>query len=194
MGLQSRLPIQVPIIHHFDVHNNFTIMEDCGDDIITLRKLLCSGKVSSQKLAENIGAAVGQCIALVHEWSKTNPDGLLNYDRRVATLQHCDKDDLPLLSDLEIPPSDIQTISEIIDEYHTHLMSSRVPGQDVVVMLKIFSSVSNNIPLAPTFWIGSLREQVYQARKSAYFALILNYWDKEVGSPVNQHQQCFEAF
>jgi len=67
MGLQSRLPIQVPIIHHFDVHNNFTIMEDCGDDVITLRKLLCSGEVSSQKLAENIGAAVGQCIALVHE-------------------------------------------------------------------------------------------------------------------------------
>jgi len=56
----------------------------------------------------------------------------LNYDRLVATLQHCDKDDLPLLSDLEIPPSDIQTISEIIDEYHTHLMSPRVPGQDVV--------------------------------------------------------------
>ena len=154
MGLQSRLPIQIPIIHHFDVHNNFMIMEDCGDDVITLRKLLCSGKVSSQKLAENIGAAVGQCIALVHEWRKTNPDGLLdtfgnslharrttadlNYDRRVATLQHCDKDDLPLLSGLEIPPSDIQTISEIIDEYHTHLMSSRVPGQDVVVMLKIF--------------------------------------------------------
>jgi len=42
-------------------------MEDCGDDVITLRKLFCSGKVSSQKLAENIGAAVGQCIALVHE-------------------------------------------------------------------------------------------------------------------------------
>jgi len=99
-------------------------------------------------LAENIGAAIGQCIALVHEWSRSNPDGILdtfdnslhakrtiadlNYDRLVATLQHCDKDDLPLLSDLEIPPSDIQTISEIIDEYHTHLMSPWVPGQDVV--------------------------------------------------------------
>jgi len=56
----------------------------------------------------------------------------LNYDCLVAALQYCFQDDLPLLSDLEIPPSDIQTISEIIDEYHTHLMSSQVPGQDVV--------------------------------------------------------------
>ena len=117
MGLQSRLPIRIPIIHHFDVHNNFMIMEDCGDDVITLREFLCSGKVSSLKTAENIGAAVGQFIALVHEWSKSNPDGILDtfenslhakrtaadlsYDRLVATLQHCDKDDLPLLSDLK---------------------------------------------------------------------------------------------
>lgn len=113
---------------------------------------------------------IGQFQKCFHT-KRTTAD--LNYNHLVATLQR-DRDDLPLLSDLEIPPSDTQTISETTDEYHTHFihMSSRVPGQDVVVMLKIFSSVSNNIPLAPTFWIGSLRD--YQARKSAYFALILN--------------------
>jgi len=61
----------------------------------------------------------------------------------MATLQR-DKDDLPLLSDLEIPPSDTQTISETTDEYHTNFihMSSRVPGQDVV-------SLEKTIRLAP---------------------------------------------
>ena len=140
---------------------------------------------------------IGQFQKCFHT-KRTTAD--LNYNHLVATLQR-DRDDLPLLSDLEIPPSDTQTISETTDEYHTHFihMSSRVPGQDVVSPEKtyshdspssswetsdtrIFLSVSNNIPLASTFRIENLQEQVYGALESAY---ISNHWDK---FPANQHQ------
>ena len=123
-------------------------MEDCGADAITLREFLCSASACSTGLIETIGAAVGDFIALVHEWSKSNPDGILdifdkclhakkmiadlNYNRVVATLQCSDKDDLPLLSDFTIDPSDIQAISKLTHEYHSRLMSARVPGHDVV--------------------------------------------------------------
>ena len=52
----------------------------------------------------------------------------MNYDRLVV--QYYNKDDLPLLSDLEIPLSDIQTISKImiVDEYQ---ITPDVPSQDV---------------------------------------------------------------
>ena len=87
------------------------------------------------------------------------PQGLLLTYHLVATLQHCDKDDILLLSDLEIPPSDTRTISVITDKYHTHLMSSQVSGRDVVSLEKIrlvphgrrlhekiFLSASSNLP------------------------------------------------
>jgi len=142
--------VKVPKIHHFDASNHLIIMEDCGTDVVTLREFLCSGGGSSVGVAETIGTAVGQFVALVHEWSRSNPDGILdtfeksldakrmiadlNYNRLVTTLLGSDKDDLPFLSDLEIDPSDIQFISKLTDEYHSHLMSARVPGHDVFLM------------------------------------------------------------
>ncbi|KAF9222813.1 hypothetical protein BS17DRAFT_734970 [Gyrodon lividus] len=151
LGLPQSLPLLVKVskIYHFDVYNNLIIMEDCGVDVVTLRELLCSGSVCPT-LAETIGTAIGDYIARVHEWSRSNPDGILdifdkclhakkiiaelNYDRLVATLQCSDKDDLPLLSDFEIDTSDIQAISKLTNEYHSHLMSARVPGHDVLLM------------------------------------------------------------
>jgi hypothetical protein len=132
----------------FDRHNNVIIMEDCGAGTVTLKQFLCSDSAPSTGLAETIGTAVGDFIALVHNWSRSNPDGILdifdknldankvmadlNYDRLVKTLQRSDKDDLPLLSDLEMEPSDLQVISKLTDEYRFHMMSGRVPGEDVV--------------------------------------------------------------
>jgi len=140
--------VKVPKIHHFDSQNNVIVMEDCGADAVTLRTFLDSDRALSTGLAESIGTAIGEFIALVHDWSRSNPEGILdifdknldankvmadlNYDRLVTTLQRSDKDDLPLLSDLEVEPSDIQVISKLTDEYHLHLMSPRVPGHDVV--------------------------------------------------------------
>lgn len=140
--------VKVPKIHHFDGDNHLIIMEDCGAGAVTLTEFLCSGSASFTDIAETIGTAVGKFIAIVHEWSKNNPDGILdlfdtslhakamtaylNYDRLVATLQCTDKDDLPLLSGFEADPSDIQVISKLADEYRSHLMSTAVFGQDVV--------------------------------------------------------------
>ncbi|KAI9456934.1 kinase-like domain-containing protein [Boletus coccyginus] len=150
LGLPKNLLVKVPKIHHFDVYNNLIVMEDCGADVVTIRELLCSDGASSISIAETIGTAVGDFVALVHEWSRSNPDGILdifdkclqakkmmaelNYTRLVATLQCSDRDDLPLLSDFKTDPSDIQAISKLADEYHSHLMSARVPGQDVFLM------------------------------------------------------------
>jgi len=140
--------VKVPKIHHVDLSNNLIIMEDCGTDVVTLREFLCSGRGSSMGLAETIGTSVGEFIALVHEWSRSNPGGILdifdkalhakkiianlNYERLVSTLQRSDKDDLPLLSDFEIDPLDVQILSKLADEYNSHLMSARVPGHDAV--------------------------------------------------------------
>lgn len=140
--------VKVPKIYHFDSYNNFIIMEDCGSDVITLKEFLASGGASSTSVAETIGTAVGEFIATVHEWSRSNPDGILdvfdksihakkiisdlNYNRLVSTLQCLDKDDLPLLSGFESTPSELQTISKLSDEYRSHLLAPRVPGLDVV--------------------------------------------------------------
>jgi len=77
MGLLSRSPIKIPAVHHFDVHNNFMIMRkkivvvilSPSEDIFALTKSPKPG---------NIGATVGQYIALVHDWSKRNSDGILD--------------------------------------------------------------------------------------------------------------------
>ncbi|KAM6492895.1 Protein kinase-like domain containing protein [Amanita muscaria] len=130
--LSSTLPVKVPKIHHFDAHNNLIIMEDCGADVITLREFLCSGSASSTDLAETIGVAIGEFIALSLQAKKTTAD--LYYDHIVATLQCADKDDLTLLSGFKVDPSDIQVISKLTDEYRSLLMSARVPGRDVFLM------------------------------------------------------------
>ena len=148
------MPVIVPKIHHFDAHNNLIIMEDCGADVITLREFLKSSSASSVDLGETIGTAIGKFIALVHEWSRSNPDGILdvfakslhakkaiaslNYERLVPTLERTDEDDLTLLSDLEVDPTDIQVISKLTDEYHSLLMSTRVPGREAVSSFLIF--------------------------------------------------------
>ena len=140
--------VKVPKIHHFDRFNHLIIMEDCGLNVVTLTEFLSSGAGSSVGVAESIGTAVGEFIALLHEWSRDNPDGVLDafekslhaknmladmsYNRVVTTLLRSDKDDLPILSDLEMDPSDIQAVSKLMEEYHSHLMSARVPGHDVV--------------------------------------------------------------
>jgi hypothetical protein len=146
--LPSTSLVKVPKIYQFDHSNHLIIMEDCGIDSVTLTEFLSSGEGSSVGVAETIGTAVGEFIGLVHEWSRSNPDGILDtferslhakkiiadlsYNRLVTTLLRSDKDDLPMLSDIKIDPSDIQFVSKLMDEYHSHLMSVRVPGHDVV--------------------------------------------------------------
>ena len=139
--------VKVPKIHHFDRSNHLIIMEDCGTDSVTLTDFLSSGAISPG-VAEAIGTAVGEFIGLVHEWSRSNPGCILDsfernfrvkrtiadlsYNRIVTTLLRSDKDNLPMLTGLEIDPSEIQFVSKLMDEYRSRLMSARVPGHDVV--------------------------------------------------------------
>ena len=139
--------VTVPKIYHFDIHNNLIIMEDCGADSVSLRKFLHSG-YASPGVAETIGKAVGEFIASMHEWSRANPDGVLdvfdnslhakkmatytNCDLMLTSLPHLDTNSPSLLPDLEVAPSDIQVISKLMDEYRSRLMSARDPAHDVV--------------------------------------------------------------
>ena len=222
--------VKVPKIHHFDSSKHIIIMEDCGTKSVTLTEFLSSGGGSSLGVAETIGTAVGEFIGLVHEWSRSNPDGILDtfekgfqtkemiadlsYNRLVTTLLRSDKDDLPLLSDLEIDPSDIHFVSKLMDEYYSHLMSARVPGHDVVCpfplkwlrsvlsrMLIMFnsslwetfgtrisSSTSTSTRFVSIFWIGNSQGQDCQAPKSASSAPTWIYSIEGIKSPVGQHQ------
>ena len=75
-------------------------------DCVALEDFLCSGFPG---VAETVGTALGEFISFLHEWSRSNPDGIfdafdknmqgkkaaaeLYYDRLVATLQTSDKYD-----------------------------------------------------------------------------------------------------
>ncbi|KAF9526100.1 kinase-like domain-containing protein [Crepidotus variabilis] len=148
-GLPATSTVTVPEIFHFDAKNHFIILEDCGSDVATLKELIISGSLSSTA-AETIGSAVGEFIATLHEWSRSNPDGILDvfdecphtrkmvasgaYDHVVSTLQGTDEDNLPLLSGFEIDSSKLQTIQTLADEYRAHLMSPGHSTHDVFLM------------------------------------------------------------
>jgi len=135
--------VTVPKVYHFDAHNNFIVMEDCGTDIVTLKDFLLLGKASSPGLAETIGRSLGEFIASMHEWSKSNPDGILDffngneqarklsawvtYGRLIDTLKQTGDHVPPALSDppLEVEESDLQVISTIADELEKDMMSAR---------------------------------------------------------------------
>lgn len=150
--------VTVPKIYHFDTHNNVIIMEDCGVDGISLREFLCSGHASSLGVAETVGRAIGEFLASMHEWSRNNPDGILdvfdnslhakkmaahiNCDLMSATLPRPDTNDPSLLPDLEVVPSDIQAISKLSDEYRSRVMSTRDLVHDVVSLFS-FSHLAN---------------------------------------------------
>ena len=59
-------------------------MEDFGPDVVTLVDFLCSGDASAPGVAESIGTALGEFVLLLHEWSRSNPDGVLDaFDKNI---------------------------------------------------------------------------------------------------------------
>ncbi|KAF8264444.1 hypothetical protein EI94DRAFT_1805818 [Lactarius quietus] len=104
-------------------------MEDCGTDVVTLTEFLYSGDALLE-----LGNPDGVLDTFEQSLQAKNMIADLSYNRLVDTLLHSDRDDLPSLSDLEIDPSDIQYVSKLMDEYHSHLMSSQVTGHDVFLM------------------------------------------------------------
>ncbi|RXW19490.1 hypothetical protein EST38_g6355 [Candolleomyces aberdarensis] len=152
--VRSRLSsdVVIPKIHHLDVHNHVIIMEDCGPDVVTLTEYLSSrGDAVSPETARDIGVTLGEFLASMHDWSRSNPDGILDlfdentqakdvgaefyYDRVAPTLDGSDKSSNglpPLPSDLQVDRSNIQLIPTLAQEYRSKLFSDRVPGRDVV--------------------------------------------------------------
>ena len=141
--LPSTSLVTVPKIHHFDPHNKLIIMEDSGTDAVTLKDFLRSGKASPPGLAQTIGRSLGEFIAAVHEWSKTNPNGLLDvfdtsvrpgklsgwlyYGRLLSTLDPTAENVPPTLLDppLDVHDSDLQVITKIADELQAEMRSTR---------------------------------------------------------------------
>ena len=118
-------------------------MEDCGVDAITLKEFLRSGRASPPDLAQTIGTSLGEFIGGMHEWSKINPDGILDffdksaqgkqlsgwvtYGRLLPTLDPTAEDAPPKLLDppLEVHDSDLQAIAKIADEVQADMISAR---------------------------------------------------------------------
>ena len=88
-----------------------------------LQEFLCSDSAASPGITEAIDTALEKFIRSMHEWSRTNPNDILDvfdknfaakealanyyYDHIVATLQKSNKNDLLVLVDLEVDASDI---------------------------------------------------------------------------------------
>ncbi|KAF9469683.1 kinase-like domain-containing protein [Collybia nuda] len=112
----SKQLVTVPTVHRFDKQANVIIIDDCGEDALTLKKFMQDGR-SNPSLSEEIGRALGEFIGNMHMWGRqnrpvldlfeTNEQGKTisawaTYGRLESTLTG--KDDLPVLQD---PPIDV---------------------------------------------------------------------------------------
>jgi hypothetical protein len=52
------------------------IMEDCGEDTLTLKELVREGKATLD-IADEIGTSMGQFLGSLHGWGRKNPDDIL---------------------------------------------------------------------------------------------------------------------
>lgn len=108
--------VTVPAVHRFDKEANVIILDDCGEDSLTLKQFMQDGK-SNPSLSEEIGRALGEFLGKVHVWGRHNRPVLdvfetneqaktmsawATYGRLISTLTG--QDDLPALRD---PPIDV---------------------------------------------------------------------------------------
>ena len=122
--------VTVPKVHKFDEKNSVIIIEDCGEDALTLKELVRQGKVSVD-LAAEIGKSVGHFLGSLHVWGRENPDILglfkgneqavkmsswVTYGRLVSTLNG--EAGLVALSDPPITMSESQSqiIAKVVSD------------------------------------------------------------------------------
>jgi hypothetical protein len=143
--------VTVPDIYLFDRDRSVIIMEDCGEDGMTLKEFLRQGKGSSPDLAEEIGFRLGEFAGCLHRWGMQNPAGILDffeknqqakrmstwaiYGRLVSTLNG--EDALSALSDppLEVPEEQLEVISKVGSNM-SHAMSNAREFVSVVLLAK----------------------------------------------------------
>ncbi|EGN91815.1 hypothetical protein SERLA73DRAFT_191958 [Serpula lacrymans var. lacrymans S7.3] len=119
--------VSPPQVHYFDEVSHVIIMEDCGEDSITLKQLMIN-ETLPRTLADEIGAALGEFLGRIHDGNKSpNFDlgllkdyqlgkaisGSLTYGCLISTITG--KDNLSALSDpvLPIPQEKLDIISDL---------------------------------------------------------------------------------
>lgn len=122
--------VGVAAVHRFDKDQSVIIMDDCGENVLDLKKLMVESP-PDPAIGSQIGAAIGEFLGRLHTWGKGNEDLLrvfdanqqarqiyafVTYGRLVSTVTG--KDELPKLlgPPLEVSPEEIQKISEISKE------------------------------------------------------------------------------
>ncbi|KAG6911322.1 hypothetical protein DXG01_000993 [Tephrocybe rancida] len=129
--------VSVPTIYKFDKEHHVLIMEDCGTDILTLKDfMLQSRDDTSTTLAASIGTSLGHFIGGMHEWSRANPNGILDlfsehkqalqvsawatYGRLVQTLKPSKGDDVPpALADppLVLADAEVDVVKRVAENF-----------------------------------------------------------------------------
>jgi Ser/Thr protein kinase RdoA (MazF antagonist) len=134
---------QVPIIYLYDEANHDIIMEDAGRDVVNLKELLKQPTPPSTVTGAAIGRALGEFIARLHVWGKTDQgqssldffDGhpqardivaWATYGRLVDTIVG-KSEPIPLIHDppLEVTSEELERISKLAEQGAGEIRSSR---------------------------------------------------------------------
>ncbi|KDQ63165.1 hypothetical protein JAAARDRAFT_188771 [Jaapia argillacea MUCL 33604] len=136
--LPAQSVVQVPRIYLFDKENHFIIMEDCGGDVVTLKKLTMETP-PRPVVAEAIGKALGEFLARLHDWGTVSKDLLdyfdaheqgkqisafLTYGRLVTTITG--QDSLPMLPNgtLSASEGNVGVVTKLAEERTRIILSS----------------------------------------------------------------------
>ncbi|KAH0591248.1 hypothetical protein J132_10648 [Termitomyces sp. J132] len=129
--------VTVPTIYKFDTEQHVLIMEDCGADVLTLKDIMLQIDTDTYtSLAATIGSSLGHFIGSMHEWSRANPDGILDffarnkqalelsawatYGRLIQTLKSGEGDDLPQVAD-----TDLAVIQKVAEDVSASMLAAR---------------------------------------------------------------------
>jgi 5-methylthioribose kinase len=131
--------VTIPTVYKFDEDSHVLILEDCGEDTLTLKEFAREGKVTMD-LAGEIGTAIGQFIGSMHVWSLKNPGGILDifrrhkqamalsawatYGRLMPTLNG--EDVLAALSDppISVSERDVEVVAKLASEMNVAMTSA----------------------------------------------------------------------
>ena len=134
---------RVPMIYHHDEVNHAIIMEDAGRDAVNLKELLRRPNPPSQATGAAIGRMLGEFIARLHAWGKTDQgrasldifDGhpqardicsWATYGRLVGTITG-KSESIPLIHDppLRVAAEELDKVSKFAEERAEEMRTSR---------------------------------------------------------------------